>query len=60
MIKLNDDYSGQYYIDEKIAEKIMMHVESADLLMRDCRRYLCIQKSTALYIIQLTQLQLFH
>ena len=24
----------------------MMHVESADLLMRDTRRYLCIQKGT--------------
>lgn len=46
LIELNDNYSGQYYIDEKIAEKIMKHVESADLLMRDTRRYLCIQKGT--------------
>lgn len=43
MIYLNNNYSSQYYIDEKIAAKIMHHIESADSLMRDTRRYLCIQ-----------------
>lgn len=43
LMYLNDNYSGKYYIDEKIAAKIINHIESADLLMRDTRRYLCIQ-----------------
>lgn len=43
MMYLNNNYSGQYYIDEKIAAKIMNHIESADLLMRDTRRYLSLQ-----------------
>lgn len=42
MTFLNNNYSCDYYIDEKIALKIMRHVESIDELMRDTRRYLCI------------------
>lgn len=43
MMYLNNNYSGKYYIDEKIASKIMKHIESDDELMRDTRRYLCIK-----------------
>lgn len=43
LIYLNDNFSGEYYIDAKIAFKIMQHIESADDLMRDTRRYLCIK-----------------
>lgn len=47
MIYLNNNFSAEYYIDENTALKIMKHIESADLLMRDTRRYLCIQKGTS-------------
>lgn len=53
IIELNDNYSGQYYIDEKIAVKIMKHIESIDLLMRDTRRYLCLNKGTSNYFERL-------
>lgn len=53
IIDLNDNYSGQYYINEKIAVKIMNHVESIDMLMRDTRRYLCINKGTSNYFDRL-------
>ena len=43
LIYMNDNFSGKYYIDEKIAVKIMQHIENVDLLMRDSRRYLCIK-----------------
>lgn len=49
MIYLNNNYSGKYYIDEKIAAKIMQHIESADLLMRDTRRYLCIELDVTIF-----------
>lgn len=38
---INDNYSGDYYIPEKIALIIMRHIESSDELLRDTRRYLC-------------------
>lgn len=53
LMELNNNYSNQYYIDEKIAIKIMKHIESIDLLMRDTRRYLCINKGTSNYFERL-------
>lgn len=41
MMLLNNNYSGDYYINEKTALKIMHHIESCDHLLRDTRRYLC-------------------
>lgn len=46
LMYLNDNYSDKYYIDEKIAVKIMQHIESIDLLMHDTRRYLYSQIGT--------------
>ena len=46
MMLLNNNYSGDYYINEKIALIIMNHIESADELLRDTRRYLCINFGT--------------
>lgn len=43
MMFLNNNYSGDYYIDEKIALKIIRHIESSDELLQDVRHYLCIQ-----------------
>lgn len=53
LIELNNNYSGQYYINEKMAIKIINHIESIDLLMRDTRRYLCINKGTSNYFERL-------
>ena len=47
MMLLNNNYSGDYYINEKIALIIMNHIESADELLRDTRRYLCIHIGTS-------------
>ena len=47
MMFLNNNYSGDYYINEKIALIIMKHIESADDLLRDTRHYLCIQFGTS-------------
>lgn len=47
MMFLNDNYSGDYYIPEKIALKIMRHIESTDDLLRDTRRYLCVRFDTS-------------
>ena len=46
MMLLNTNYSDAYYINEKIAIIIMQHIESADELLRDTRRYLCINFGT--------------
>ena len=47
MIDLNNNYSDNYYINEKTAIRIMNHIESADELLRDTRRYLCIHFGTS-------------
>ena len=49
---LNDNFSGDY-ITEKVALIIMRHIESADELMRDTRRYLCIQFGTSTFFEKL-------
>lgn len=46
MMLINNNYSGDYYINEKIAIIIMQHIESCDDLLRDTRRYLCINFGT--------------
>ena len=53
LIFINDNFSGKYYINEKTAIKIMQHIENADLLMRDTRRYLCIKKGTSNFFTKL-------
>lgn len=57
LVFLNNNYSGKYYIDEKTAIIIMEHVESADLLMRDTRRYLCIHFGTTNFFEKLENYQ---
>ena len=47
LMYLNNNFSGKYYLNEKTALKIMQHIESIDELMRDVRRYLCIQFGTS-------------
>lgn len=47
MCIINDNYSGDYYIPEKLALRIMNHIESADDLLRDTRRYLSIHYGTS-------------
>lgn len=46
MMLLNNNFSGNY-IDIKTALIIMTHVEACDELLRDTRRYLCIQFGTS-------------
>lgn len=43
LMQFLNNYSGDYYITEKIALIIMKHIESSDELLSDTRRYLCIQ-----------------
>ena len=46
LMMLLNNYSSDYYINEKIAIRIMQHIESADELLRDTRHYLCINFGT--------------
>lgn len=53
MMFLNNNYSGDYYINQKVALIIMQHIESCDELMRDVRRYLCVKFGTTQFFERL-------